>query len=136
MPPQAWYARPRPPPPADTSLRFLEARAEELPFPDGSFDLVGSTMSFHHWADQRRGLREVRRVLEPDGAFVLTDVVVGAWLSWVLSLTNDRIATERSLVVMLAGAALRRKRSATVPTAWLQYGRRVTIAKPGHPEAT
>ena len=45
------------------------------------FDLVVSTMSFHHWADQRRGLREARRALTPDGRFVLTDVVVGPWLS-------------------------------------------------------
>ena len=54
--------------PGGASVRFVQAFAEELPFPDASFDLVTSTMSFHHWADQRRGLREVRRVLAPGGA--------------------------------------------------------------------
>jgi SAM-dependent methyltransferase len=121
--------------PAAGLLRFTEARAEEPPFPDRSFDLVVSTMSFHHWADQQRGLREARRVLKPEGVFVLTDVMVGPWLSRALVSTSDRIVTARRLEVLLAGASLRRKRSATVSSAWLQYGPRITIAKPEHPTA-
>jgi ubiquinone/menaquinone biosynthesis C-methylase UbiE len=31
-------------------VRFHRAHAAELPFDDGSFDLVISTLSFHHWA--------------------------------------------------------------------------------------
>ena len=46
-------------------LRLTQGLAEELPFPSGTFDLVVSTMSFHHWQDQQRGLAEVRRVLYP-----------------------------------------------------------------------
>src|SRR5258708_15324422 len=38
------------------AIRFQQAMAEELPFPDGSFDLVFSTMTFHHWSDQGRGI--------------------------------------------------------------------------------
>jgi ubiquinone/menaquinone biosynthesis C-methylase UbiE len=121
--------------PAGGLLRFMEARAEQLPFPDGSFDLVVSTMSFHHWADQQRGLAEVRRVLKPQGVFVLTDVMVGPWLSRALASTSDRIVTARRLEVLLTGASLRRRRSATVPSVWLQYGRGITIAKPEHPMA-
>ena len=121
--------------PEGHSLRFLEARAEELPFPESSFDLVVSTMSFHHWADQQRGLREVRRVLAPSGVLVLTDVMVGPWLSWTLASSSDRIATARRLEVMLAAASLRRKRSAAVPSVWLYYGRRITVAKPDRPGA-
>jgi ubiquinone/menaquinone biosynthesis C-methylase UbiE len=64
----------------DLSVRFVTAFAEELPFPDASFDLVTSTVSFHHWADQRRGLREVRRVLNPGGLFILTDALADGWL--------------------------------------------------------
>jgi ubiquinone/menaquinone biosynthesis C-methylase UbiE len=116
------------------SLRFVGARAEDLPLPDGSFDLVVSTMSFHHWQDQQRGLNEVRRVLVPDGVFILTDVIVGPWLSWALASTTDRIATARRLEVMLNGVSLRLKRSAAVPSVWLQYGRRITVAKPDHRE--
>jgi len=59
--------------PAPERLRFVQGTAEELPFPDSQFDLVLSTISFHHWADQQRGLREVARALAPGAPFVLAD---------------------------------------------------------------
>ena len=122
--------------PKGFSLSYVEARAEELPFADDCFDLVVSTMSFHHWADQRRGLREVRRVLTADGRFVLTDVVVGPWLSWAFAASGDRIVTARQLEVMLAAASLRRKRSTSAPGFGLRHGRMITVARPDHSEAT
>lgn len=54
-------------------VQFFRAGAERLPFENGRFDLVVSTMSFHHWAAQAAGLQEVARVLAPDGTFVLVD---------------------------------------------------------------
>jgi len=41
--------------------------AERLPWPAATFDLVVSTTSFDHWADQRAGLAECARVLAPGG---------------------------------------------------------------------
>jgi ubiquinone/menaquinone biosynthesis C-methylase UbiE len=55
-------------------VRFVPAAAEQLPFGDGRFDLVVSTMSFHHWPAQEAGLAELGRVLAPDGALVLIDL--------------------------------------------------------------
>jgi ubiquinone/menaquinone biosynthesis C-methylase UbiE len=43
------------------------ADAEELPFPDGSFDLVYSWGVLHHTPNTRKALDEVRRVLAPGG---------------------------------------------------------------------
>ena len=40
----------------------VDAIAEDLPFPDGSFDAAMTTFSVHQWGDLRAGLREVRRV--------------------------------------------------------------------------
>jgi SAM-dependent methyltransferase len=40
----------------------VDATAEELPFPDGSFDAAMTTFSVHQWGDLRAGLREMRRV--------------------------------------------------------------------------
>jgi SAM-dependent methyltransferase len=40
----------------------VPASAEELPFPDRSFDAALAVLSDHHWRDRRRGLRELRRV--------------------------------------------------------------------------
>ncbi|HZC14338.1 MAG TPA: class I SAM-dependent methyltransferase [Thermoleophilaceae bacterium] len=38
------------------------ASAEELPFPDNSFDAAMAVLTDHHWRDRRQGLRELRRV--------------------------------------------------------------------------
>jgi ubiquinone/menaquinone biosynthesis C-methylase UbiE len=58
---------------ADERLRFTEGTAERLPAADGHYDLVVSTTSFDHWADQSAGLAECARVLTPGGHLVLAD---------------------------------------------------------------
>jgi ubiquinone/menaquinone biosynthesis C-methylase UbiE len=58
----------------DERLRFAAGTAERLPWPAASFDLVVSTTSFDHWADQRAGLAECARVLAPGGFLVLADL--------------------------------------------------------------
>jgi SAM-dependent methyltransferase len=40
----------------------VQARAEELPFADDSFDVAMAVLSDHHWSDRRRGFAELRRV--------------------------------------------------------------------------
>jgi ubiquinone/menaquinone biosynthesis C-methylase UbiE len=57
----------------DSRIEVSLGAAEDLPYSDGAFDLVVSTTSFDHWADQRRGLAECRRVLAPGGHLVLVD---------------------------------------------------------------
>src|SRR5262249_18392609 len=52
----------------------VQAAAEHLPFADDIFDIVVSTASFRHWADHRRALSEIGRVLAADGLFCLADV--------------------------------------------------------------
>ncbi len=42
---------------------------QEIPFPDRSFDAVIANMMLYHVPDLSKGLREVRRVLKPGGAF-------------------------------------------------------------------
>jgi ubiquinone/menaquinone biosynthesis C-methylase UbiE len=52
---------------------FRVSAAESLPFSDHTFDLVTSSLSFHHWADRSKGLQEIARVLRPGGHFCLAD---------------------------------------------------------------
>jgi SAM-dependent methyltransferase len=52
---------------------FLVGDVAALAFPDGSFDLVVSTLSVHHWADPAAGLAEIGRVLRPGGRALIWD---------------------------------------------------------------
>jgi demethylmenaquinone methyltransferase/2-methoxy-6-polyprenyl-1,4-benzoquinol methylase len=58
---------------ASTALRWVEADALRLPFPDGHFDLITSAFGFRNLANYDAGLREIRRVLRPDGEFGILD---------------------------------------------------------------
>ena len=49
------------------------APAESMPFKDESFDLIFACLTFHHWSDKQQGLREVARILKPEGLFLLGD---------------------------------------------------------------
>src|SRR5437773_11626633 len=74
-----------------------------LSFGDGEFDLVFSSMTFHHWADQRRGVAEVRRVLGADGRWMLADFVPKGLFRLVMS---RRFARHPVLDRMLAEVGL------------------------------
>jgi len=43
-------------------LTRVQASAESLPFPAGTFDAAMAIMTIHHWTDFRAGLAEMRRV--------------------------------------------------------------------------
>jgi demethylmenaquinone methyltransferase/2-methoxy-6-polyprenyl-1,4-benzoquinol methylase len=58
---------------AATPLRWIEADALRLPFPDGQFDLITSAFGFRNLADYDAGLQEIMRALRPDGEFGILD---------------------------------------------------------------
>jgi demethylmenaquinone methyltransferase/2-methoxy-6-polyprenyl-1,4-benzoquinol methylase len=58
---------------AGTSLRWVEADALHLPFEDSHFDLLTSAFGFRNLADYDAGLREIVRVLRPDGECGILD---------------------------------------------------------------
>ena len=51
----------------------LRAPAEDLPFADSSFDTVVATLVLCGVDDQPRALREIKRVLRPDGQFLFLE---------------------------------------------------------------
>jgi ubiquinone/menaquinone biosynthesis C-methylase UbiE len=52
---------------------FLVGDVASMPFPNGSFDLVVSTLSMHHWANPTAGLAEIERVLRPGARALVWD---------------------------------------------------------------
>ena len=51
---------------------FVEADAQDLPFENADFDTVVCSFGMMHIPNQLQALREVRRVLKPDGQFIMT----------------------------------------------------------------
>jgi SAM-dependent methyltransferase len=114
-------------------LEVLEAPAQELPFPDDYFDLVTSTLSFHHWGDQERSLMEVCRVLSPGGALVLVDIFALSWMRplHVLARTRDRFHTRSEVERMLDSAGLKTVSwTAVYKVAWSPVVCAVSAGKP------
>jgi demethylmenaquinone methyltransferase/2-methoxy-6-polyprenyl-1,4-benzoquinol methylase len=56
-----------------TTLRWIEADALRLPFPDGHFNLITSAFGFRNLADYDAGLHEIARVLAPGGEVGILD---------------------------------------------------------------
>lgn len=55
------------------SIRFEWADALDLPYDDGRFDAVTVGFGVRNFADRERGLREMARVLKPDGRLVILE---------------------------------------------------------------
>lgn len=59
----------------------IQASAEDLPFPDKSFDAAMATLTIHHWPDKETGLREMRRVTRGPIVLLTFDPAQRPWLT-------------------------------------------------------
>jgi ubiquinone/menaquinone biosynthesis C-methylase UbiE len=57
----------------DRNLRLVLGEAESLPFRDHTFDNVLSVGALNYFSDPRRSLREMARVVKPEGLIVVSD---------------------------------------------------------------
>jgi ubiquinone/menaquinone biosynthesis C-methylase UbiE len=60
---------------AKSHIKLEVADAQELPYPDQEFDTVVATLVFCSIPDPDKALREVYRVLKPEGSFLLLEHV-------------------------------------------------------------
>jgi arsenite methyltransferase len=77
-------------------VRFQHSDAEQMPFPDGSFDAVLCECAFCTFPDKRAAAREFARVLRPGGKMGLSDLTrsreltdkLGGLLSWIACIAD------------------------------------------------
>jgi ubiquinone/menaquinone biosynthesis C-methylase UbiE len=56
------------------NLRFEVGSSDAIPAAGAAFDFAVSTISFHHWAQPAESLREIARVLRPEGRLLILDL--------------------------------------------------------------
>ena len=81
---------------------FKLAPAESLPFPDQTADIVLTSLSFHHWVDQKKGLQEIVRGLRPGGFFCLADHNV----ILLAKLFGERVKSREQIRALMTSAGL------------------------------
>jgi ubiquinone/menaquinone biosynthesis C-methylase UbiE len=60
---------------AEREIHLIVGEAESLPFPDSTFDNLFSLGAINHVNDPGKALREMARVVKPDGVVVVADEV-------------------------------------------------------------
>jgi SAM-dependent methyltransferase len=98
-------------------LPWIQADGSRLPFADGTFDRVLNLGNLEHFLDPLAGIREMRRVLKPDGrAYVLLPNLFYSGAIWRAIMTGagpnhhqpiDRFATRREWHDLLESQGLR-----------------------------
>jgi ubiquinone/menaquinone biosynthesis C-methylase UbiE len=94
---------------APDNCSFVNAGAEDLPFDDASFDVVVSSLAFHHFPVDRRadGVNEIFRVVRPGGRLFVADFSPpsGRVVNWIVgviaanAMRHDHSQELRELVV-------------------------------------
>jgi ubiquinone/menaquinone biosynthesis C-methylase UbiE len=104
---------------ANLEIGFDEGRSTDLPYADASFDLVLSTLFFHHLPDdaKRQTAAELLRVLRPGGRLVVGDLgrpqdplmrtAVLVTVQLLDGFATTRLNIRGELSNVLAGAGLR-----------------------------
>lgn len=63
--------------------KYMEMRSESLPFTDGEFDFVVSTLVLCSVTSQEKALSEIYRVLKPGGCFYYIEHVASEESKWI-----------------------------------------------------
>lgn len=89
----------------------VQAQAEGLPFPNGHFERILVVDALHHFADQRRAVGELLRVLRPGGRLVIEEPDIGRLpvkamaLAERLALMGSRFFSPEQIAAMAVGDA-------------------------------
>ena len=87
------------------SVDFVQGVAEDLPFPENTFDRVCCLFSFRDFHDKRKGLIQMLRVLKPGGLLVICDAGKGRfphglmgriWMATFVQLVARRVTRDKN----------------------------------------
>ena len=88
----------------NSKATFKVGFAEALPLPDQTFDVVVTSLSFHHWSDQSKGIQEIARVLCGNGLFCLVDHIFP-----LARLRGERVKSRKQIQALINEAGLKVK---------------------------
>lgn len=90
--------------------------AENLPFPDASFDAVTVSYGIRNFENLEKGLSEIRRVLRPNGIFVILETSVPqhfpfrqgymVYTKWVMPLIGKTFSKDKKAYSYLSASAI------------------------------
>lgn len=73
--------------------------ADKLPYKNNSFEYITCILSFHHHPDSRNSLKEMFRVLKPNGKLFLLDPFSGGLIAKFMNTLNSIIFQEKDIHV-------------------------------------
>ncbi len=107
------------------SIAYEVASIANLPFADASVDVAVSSLMFHHLDTdtQRAAFHDVRRILKPDGVFLLCDFSI-PHRKWLTPIAAFILRIEASAPLQIRGQlfTLAAQHGATMDTVWSIYG--------------
>lgn len=56
-------------------VTFREMKAENLQFDDNTFDVASISMALHHLPKIKKGLKEIKRVVKPNGFIIISETI-------------------------------------------------------------
>ena len=67
------------------NFQFIKASADSIPLKDDFFDVIICTNSFHHYFNPDNALKEMRRLLKPDGRLYILDPTADSFFMKLLN---------------------------------------------------
>jgi len=89
-----------------TNTRWRQGDVLPLPYPDGSFTIVTSRFTFHHFQDPLGVLQEMKRVCAPGGRIAVVDTDASADPAKAAAFNRMEILRDPSHVRAMSGAEL------------------------------